>query len=137
LLRLARVDQPRVFPLRKIQRATSQRIDANLANQRSRNLSEVIVRALRRSRESPRAHGRPRAVRYRFQRELPQLRVSKGGHAEPRPHASVDKSLDIDVECSATRAALGQSDAVCRPAGSRRKVIQCAPLEQSNRIEPY
>ena len=59
LLRLARVDQPRVFPLRKMQRATSQRIDANLANQRSRHPSEVIVGAARRSRESLRARGRP------------------------------------------------------------------------------
>jgi len=55
MVRLARLDQPRVFPLRQIQRATSQRIDANLANQGSRNQSEVIVGALRGSRQSRRA----------------------------------------------------------------------------------
>ena len=89
LLRLARADQPRVFPLRKMQRATSQRIDANLANQRSRHPREVIVGAARRSRESLRARGRSRVLRQHFQRELPQRRVFKGRHAAPRPRALV------------------------------------------------
>ena len=102
MLRLARVDQPRVFPLRKVQRATSQRIDANLANQRSRHPSEVVVGAVRRSRESLRARGLPRMLRQHFQRKLPQRRVSKGRHAAPTPHAPVDESLvDIDMVCSA------------------------------------
>ena len=80
-----------------MQCATSQRIDANLPNQRSRNPSEVIVGAVGRSRKSLRARGRPRVPRQHFQRELPQRRVSKGRHATPRPHASADESLDIDV----------------------------------------
>ena len=120
-----------------MQRATSQRIDANLANQRSRNPSEVIVGAVRRSRESLRARGRPRVLRQHFQRELPQRRVSKGRHAAPRPHASVDESLvDIDVACSAMLL----NRAVCRPAGSRRLVglrsLKCAYARSPRTMRP-
>jgi hypothetical protein len=65
---------------------------------RSRNPSEVIVGEVGRSRESLGARGRPRVLRQHFQRELPQRRVSKGRHATLRTHASVDESLDIDVD---------------------------------------
>ena len=87
VLRRARVDQPRVFPLRKMHRATGQRLDANLANQRSRHPGEVIVGAARRSGERLLARGRPRVLRQHFKRELPQRRLFKGRHVSPRLRA--------------------------------------------------
>jgi hypothetical protein len=71
---------PTVFALRQVQRATRQRIDANLANQRSRYAGEVIVGAARRCGESLSVRSRPRMVRQYVQREPPQRRVSECRH---------------------------------------------------------
>jgi hypothetical protein len=62
-------------------RAARQRIDANLTNQRSRDVGEVIVGASRRSRERVGPIRRSRVLSQDFQGELPQCHVSKWGHA--------------------------------------------------------
>ncbi|HUE87159.1 MAG TPA: hypothetical protein VMO26_13875, partial [Vicinamibacterales bacterium] len=78
-------------------------------------MSEVIIGALRRTRERCRACGRPHALRQRFQRELPQRRIFKSRHAEPTRHASVDECLagmfgsQRIAEKSATQGARRQS----------------------------
>jgi hypothetical protein len=84
--------------LRKVQRATSQRIDANLANQRSRHSNEVVIRAACRSHERLRTRSWPRVLRQHVQREPPERRFFKGRHPPTRPISMKERSLIVGMQ---------------------------------------